>query len=212
MQDIIIVCAGNYAREMYFAINGINQAAIYAGKPKPWNVLGFLSDVPVDLQAAGIREPVLGTVQDWHPIGDEVYGMGLGDPAAKEKIATLLRGRGCKFASIIAAYSLIADDFVCGEGCLVEAYRIGSNVRIGDFVNINGSMLMSGARIDDYCTTTGFAVVQNASVGKRVYIGSHAVIEDGVQIGDDVKISVGSIVTEDIRPGTTVFGVPAKEI
>ncbi|MBQ3157482.1 MAG: sugar O-acyltransferase [Clostridia bacterium] len=212
MKDIIIVCAGNCALEMYYVIKQINMAAQNAGKEPAWNVLGFLSDVPVDLKAVGIEVPVLGTIQDWHPIGNEYYGMGNGTPQAKEKLANLLRPRGCRFASIIAPYTFISDDFVCGEGCLIQAYRIGCCVKLGDFVSINGSMLMSGAQIDDYTTTTGYTVVQSANVGKRVYIGSHAVVTDGVTVGDDAMISVGSIVTEDVRPKATVFGVPAKEI
>ena len=83
---------------------------------------------------------------------------------------------------------------------------------MGNFVNINGSMICPGTFIDDFSTTTGFTVVDNARIGKRVFVGSHAVITSGITIGDDARISVGSIVTEDVPPRATVFGVPAKRL
>ena len=37
-------------------------------------------------------------------------------------------------------------------------------------------------------------------------------ILNGKTIGDDAKIGAGSIVIRNVKPGTTVFGNPAKEI
>ena len=71
--------------------------------------------------------------------------------------------------------------------------------------------MMPGAVIGDYTTSTGFAVVENATVGEEVYIGSHCVIMDGVHVGDSVNIGAGSIVTKDVSSNTKVFGYPAIE-
>lgn len=212
MQDIIIVCAGNYAREIHSVIMRSNRIADEEHVERPYNLLGFIDDHPDALDGTGIEEPILGSIVDWHPKGNERYAMGTGNPTGKVKLANMLKARGCIFVPIIAPTAIIPSDLVMGEGCVIEAYRIGYGVVLGDFVNVNGSMLMSGARIDDFSTTTGFAVVENASVGKRVYIGSHAVITDGITIGDDVKVSVGSIVTKDVSSGMTVFGVPAETV
>ena len=99
-----------------------------------------------------------------------------------------------------------------GEGCFITAYSISVGVKLGNFVHVMGSMLCPGAEIGNYSTTTGFTVVDNAIVGERVFVGSHAVIQPGVHIGNGAKISAGSIVTEDVRENATVFGVPAIEI
>ena len=76
----------------------------------------------------------------------------------------------------------------------------------------NASSICAGSVIGDYSTTTGFTVVDNATIGKRVFIGSHAVVVPGVTVGDDAQVSVGSIVTSDVEKGATVFGVPAAQI
>ena len=212
MKKIIIVCAGNHAREIHAHIHRANCLAEEKKEEKPYELLGFINDYPDSLDNTGVKEPILGTIKDWYPKGDEWYIMGTAEPSNKEKLAHMLKERGCRFTSFIAPSALVPKDLQLGEGCVIQAYRIGYGVMLGDFVSINGSMIMSGARIGSFSTTTGFTVVEKAEVGKRVYIGTHAVITEGITVGDDARVSVGSIVTEDVQPGATVFGVPADKI
>lgn len=211
MKDIIIVCAGSYGKEMYYTIQKINAAAVKDGKEKPYHILGFINDIPDALDNSEIELPIIGTINDWHPIGEEVYALGIGTPVSKKKIVEMLKKRGCRFETIIAPYVIMPDYTDIGEGCLIKAYHIASGVKIGNFVNLHGSMLMPGAVVGDYSTTTGFAVVENATLGTGVYIGSHSVIMDGVKIGDNVNVAAGSIVTKDVSSDTKVFGFPAVE-
>ena len=212
MKNVIIVCAGNHAREIHAHIYRANRIADEQGKEHPYNLLGFINDIPNTLDGKGVTEPILGTIKDWYPRGDEWYIMGTADPKGKAKLAPMLKERGCRFTSFIAPSATVSSDLVMGEGCVIQAYRVDCGVKLGDFVSINSSLLMSGAQIDSFSTTTGFTVVENAYVGKRVYIGSHAVITEGIHVGDDSKVSVGSIVTRDVPDNTTVFGVPAEHI
>ena len=211
MKDVIIVCAGNRAKTIHEYINWANKAADENKQERPYNLLGFINDIPDALEGSGIVEPILGTIKDWEPRENEWYIMGTSDPKNKEKLAVMLKDRGCRFMSFVAPNVFIPSDLVMGEGCVVEAYRIGCCVKLGDFVSINSSMIMSGATIDSYSTTTGFTVVEKAYVGKRVFIGSHAVISEGVHIADDARIGIGSIVTEDVEKEAVVFGIPAKK-
>lgn len=49
-------------------------------------------------------------------------------------------------------------------------------------------------------------------VGDRVYIGCGAVLVGGVVIGDDAVIGANSVVVEDVLPGCTVVGAPARVV
>jgi acetyltransferase-like isoleucine patch superfamily enzyme len=54
-------------------------------------------------------------------------------------------------------------------------------------------------------------------LGKRVYVGTGAVIKNGtptqpIVIGDDAVIGAGACVTKSVAPGLTVVGVPARPI
>ena len=211
MKDIIIVCAGSLGKEIYTIINAINRQCEKQGKLVPYKILGFIDDNPYALEKSNMNASVSGSISDWKPIGNEVYAIGASGKI-KYEIAKKLKIKGCRFETLIAPWSLVSSDCTMGEGCFITAYSISAGVKLGDFVNVLGSMLCPGTQIGDYSTTTGFTVVDNATNGKNVFVGSHAVVSNGVCIGDNAKISAGSIVYENIKAGATVFGVPAVEI
>lgn len=53
---------------------------------------------------------------------------------------------------------------------------------------------------------------QKVSIGNDVWIGAHAIIMPGIEIGDGAVIGAGSIVTKDVKPYEIVAGNPAKHI
>ncbi len=212
MKDIIIVCAGTFGIDVYNTIMSINRVAREAGREEPYRLLGFLNDIPGTLDGQGLDVGIIGTIRDWKPGGREVYALGLSVPKSKEKVAGMLKSRGAKFETLISPWTAVSDFAEFGEGCYVSvaAYQINSGVKLGNFVNINGSMIDDGAEIGDFSTTTGYTCVGRAKVGKRVFMGSRSVVEDGVTVGDDAFIGVGSVVTEDVEPGAKMFGNPAR--
>ena len=214
MQDVIIVCAGSYGKEVYWELQRCNFLAKQRGEETPYNILGFINDIPNALDYfPAITVPILGGIQNWEKIGDEKYALGLGTPDAKKKIVDMLKPRGVEFISIISEWADVSEDLVHGEGCVITGGAIvGCDVRLGDFVNINGSMICSGAEIKDFSTTTGFTVIEDAVVEEGVYLGSKAVVTAGKCVGAWSNVAVGSVVMNDVRPGATVFGMPAEEI
>jgi acetyltransferase-like isoleucine patch superfamily enzyme len=49
-------------------------------------------------------------------------------------------------------------------------------------------------------------------IGKRCFIGAHALILPGVVIGDECVVGAGSVVTKNVPSGSIVSGNPAKII
>ncbi|WP_233710716.1 acyltransferase [Natronococcus pandeyae] len=47
-------------------------------------------------------------------------------------------------------------------------------------------------------------------VGERAMIGAGAIVLPGVEIGANASVAANSLVTQDVEPGTTVAGVPAR--
>jgi serine O-acetyltransferase len=45
-----------------------------------------------------------------------------------------------------------------------------------------------------------------------VVIGSGAQVLGPIEVGEGAKIGANSVVTEDVTPGTTVVGIPAKAV
>lgn len=49
-------------------------------------------------------------------------------------------------------------------------------------------------------------------IGDKAWIGMHAIILKGVQVGEGAIVGAGSVVTRDVAPWTLVAGNPAKMI
>jgi acetyltransferase-like isoleucine patch superfamily enzyme len=49
-------------------------------------------------------------------------------------------------------------------------------------------------------------------IGKRCFIGAHAIILPGVRIGDECVVGAGAVVTKDVPSGSIVSGNPAVVI
>ena len=210
MRDIIIACAGSYGKEAYYKVKKINEAAKKENREIPYNIIGFIDDNVRTMNGTEIDLPILGTIDGWDPIGNELYVMGTGNPRSKAEISNLLKSKGCNFISVIRPDSYISGTIKMGEGCAINAYAIGCDVVLGNYVDVHASFIMSGAYLGDYSTTMGFSVVEKAIIGKGVSVGSHAVVKEGVHVGNNVEICAGSIVYEDIPDNVTVIGDPAR--
>lgn len=99
--------------------------------------------------------------------------------------------QGC----IIEQNVTISSQTILGFAVFVKrAAAIGHHCRIGDFVDINPGVIISG----------------KVSVGKGTMLGSGCIVNDGVKIGENCIIGSGSVVTKDIPSGFVAYGNPCK--
>lgn len=212
MTEIVIAGAGGYGIEAYDLISYINKKnRSFAGTDK-YHIVGFIDDYKSSLIDIGIPVPIIGRILDWQPEGDERYVLGIAMPESKEKVATLLKGRGAKFETLIAPTAIIDEGVNYGEGCTFKDYSIVSRgAMIGAFVSVSGAV-GGKSELGDYCTLGAFSNVADAVIGKRVFVGSQAIIINGKRVGNDVTIGAGSVVIKNVKSGVTVFGNPAKVV
>ena len=205
MKDLIIVCGGGFAKETLEIIQQMNES-----RPQ-WNILGFIDDEKEIGTEVFRGYRVIGTIKDWVIKDSSFFAMGVSRPQTKEKLYYYLKSRGARFATIIHPATHIPEGTIIGEGCVISRSWIGIEVVLGNCVNVAGSMI-GESKIGDFSTTTGFANIAGATIGKRVFVGSHAVILNGMKVGDDAKVAAGSIVFSNVKSGTTVWGNPAKKV
>lgn len=122
-----------------------------------------------------------------------------------------------------------------GENAWIEPpfyFSYGKNINIGDNFYANFNLTI----VDDHTVTIGnnVMIAPNVTIsvtghpvhytlrangemfsfpvviGDNVWIGSHAVINPGVKIGDNSVIGAGSVVTKDIPPDVVAAGVPCR--
>lgn len=205
MKNLIIVGSGDFGIEMYETVVEIN-----ASEPT-WNVLGFLDDDKPVGTVIYDDVAVIGTVKDWEPQTGEWFGIGIANPAGKEKVATKLNSQGANFATIVSPRSFVSSTAHLGTGCFIfKNSNINHGTVLGDFVSVGCSMIGGNAHIGNYSTTTSFVNITSCKIGQRVFVGSHAVVLHGLKVGDDCFISAGSIVMGNVKPGRRMFGCPAR--
>lgn len=99
--------------------------------------------------------------------------------------------------TIILPYSVVSVNTKIGRGVIINTNSsIGHDCEIGDYVTISSQVGICG----------------RVKIGNGVFIGVGASILPGVTIGDNAIIGAGAVVLRDVRPGQTVFGVPARSI
>lgn len=113
-----------------------------------------------------------------------------------------------------------------GKNCIIQ------NATIGKFCSIANDVLIGLGKhpVDNFSTATlfyrkkntlkislidadlNFSEYENITIGNDVWIGSRALIMDGVTIGNGAIIAANAIVTKDIPSYAIVGGIPAKVI
>ena len=85
-------------------------------------------------------------------------------------------------------------------------------IYIGEGTFIGHNVILATLNHDLNPSTRGDMYPKPIHIGKRVWIGSAAVILPGVKIGDNSVIAAGSIVTKDVPENSVYGGNPAKFI
>jgi len=125
----------------------------------------------------------------------------------------------------------IGDNSLIAANCFLHGpLTIGRHVSINHGVSMDGGSqgihIGDNTRIATGCQFFAFnhgteadALIREQpvsskgiSIGSDVWIGANVCIVDGVKVGDKTVIGMGSVVTQDVPPGMTVGGNPAKRL
>lgn len=207
MKNLIIIGAGGFGREVLSWVSDIEPTQ------NEWKVKGFLDDNQAALDGYETSHVIIGAAATYQPQVNDVFFCAIGPPKVKMNICRSMLKKNAQFISLVHPTAIIGQNSTIGNGCLLcPRSTITANVTLGDFVTLNGyvsighdAIIGCGTTISAHCDITGFA-----SLGKEVFLGSHAVILPGKKVGDYAVVGAGSVVIQNVKPGTTVFGVPAK--
>lgn len=139
-------------------------------------------------------------------------------------------GDGCEIMASFVEAATVEDHVDIGPfGHLRKGVHVESHVHIGNFGEIKNSRLRRGVKMGHFSyigdadvgdeTNIGAGTItcnfngthkNKTIIGKNVFIGSDTMLVAPVTVGDDAHTGAGSVVTHDVPPGTTVYGVPAR--
>ncbi len=105
----------------------------------------------------------------------------------------------------------IGENFYVNHNCVMldpAKITFGDNV----FIAPNCGFYTAGHPVDYKIRNKGLEFAHPIKVGNNVWIGGNVTVLPGVEIGDNVVIGAGSVVTKSIPPNSVAFGNPCKVI
>lgn len=183
-----------------------------------WELV-FVDDNPPAPKLNGHR--VL-TYAQWlaEPAASRHISLAIANSAVREKLAARCATDGIAFFDVKAANVVVMDDVQISVGAVLCPFvTLTSNIRIGRHFHANlYSYVEHDCVIGDFVTfAPGVHCNGNVLVEDHVYIGSGAILRQGkpgapLIIGRGAVVGMGAVVTNNVAPGTTVVGNPARVV
>ncbi len=207
--DLVIVGAGGHGRELLDTV-----AAINAVEPT-WNVLGFVDDAPDHLdrlERLGVQ--VLGDV-GWLEHSLHAWVLGIGSSATRRALALRLTASGSAPRRFVHPGAHVGSDVRLGDGVVVfDRSTITTDVEIGAHTHVNvGCAVQHDTVVGDFVQMSpGVFVNGDCVIGSDVFLGTGAIVTRGCTVGAGARVGAGAVVLDDVAPGATVVGTPARPV
>lgn len=210
MQDIVIIGAGGFGREVKTIIDAVNKVE------KTYNFIGYYDD-GIEKGTIINNFPVLGNLQDLNATDKEVSVLlGVGDPTTKGKIVNTLSNEKINFPTLIhPSVQISNDDVAISNGCIIcGGTIITCNIKIGNFVTLNLMCTVGhDTIIDDFSSfMPSVNISGEVHISEKVYVGTGAKIINQLTIGKSTIVGAGAVVSKSLPDCCTAVGIPAKPI
>src|SRR5579872_972992 len=179
-QDLIIVSAGRFGREVYtWAVQAIQHGL-------RWRIKGFLDDRAQILEAYQYTVPIIAAPERYTPESNDIFLCALGDPAAKQRFAALIERQGGSFATLMHPTALVGQNVEIGEGSIICPFtQLSCDIRVGKHVMFGTqSSAAHDVVIGDFCQISGGCQINGcATLETGAFLGSHATILPQARVG-----------------------------
>jgi len=209
MKQLIIVGAGGMGRSVYCIATGC------IGYGTDFTVKGFLDDDLNSLDGFENYPPMLGTIDGYKFCEDDVFVCSLGNTKTKKMICEKLKAKGAKFQTLIHKTAIVRQNAKIGDGCIIADFAsVGADCTIGESTLVQTFSIAAHdckignyVRIDTHATCVGGVVVEDCATIHTTAVVSHKVV-----VGEGAVVAACSFVIKKVKPNTTVFGNPAKQL
>ncbi|CAH6800281.1 UDP-N-acetylbacillosamine N-acetyltransferase [Vibrio chagasii] len=208
--NLYLVGAGGFAREIYSYLGESDFE--YEG----YILQGLLSDYKGDLDTyPEVKHRIVDDRESTAMTQNDAVIIAIASPEQKNKLYDFYTKKGIKILSYIHQSAVIGFNVKIGEGTVIcPNTTLTTGITLGKCVTVNAnSTIGHDAEIGDYSTLSGHCDVTGfAKLGKRVFMGSSAVVIPKVSVGDDAIIGAGSVIVSRVKPNVTMLGNPAKRL
>jgi len=213
-KEIAIYGGGGFAREVAWLVESCNEPL------KQYEIVCFVDDEESSQGTVLNGIPVYGLEKARRQFPQASIVGGVGAPQTRMKMMNKAKEAGFSFETIVHPRIERSNLIKTGIGTVICAGNILTvNITLGEHVQINLDCTIGHDVImGDYTTLApGVHVSGWVFFGKRVYVGTGAVILNGTKespivIGDEAVRGAGACVTKSVPIGVTVVGIPAKPL
>ncbi len=180
-----------------------------------YDIKGFIDDNLNALEENKGYPRILSTISDYQIEDNDIFACSIGDVHTKVKVCEGLKAKGAHFQTLVHKSAIVWKDCKIGQGTIIdEGVHIDPNVTIGEDCLIQAKAVIGHdtvignyVRVDSFCALVGGTIVKD-----RAAIYTHAMVNHRVTVGEDSTVGACSFVIKNVKPETTVFGVPARTI
>jgi len=198
--------AGGLGREVLELARIINE------KVKVWDEIIFIIDGEPENDVNGVKVYSYNDAIEQFKEKLEV-SMGIGEPVIREKLFAKIKKDGIEAATLIHPDVYIPETTEIGNGVIIQIGNfISCNVKIEDYVHIqphsnigHNDVLKKGCMVSGFCNLAG-----GVAIGELTYLGISSCYKEGVSVGNNTIIGMGSAVYKDIPDEVIAMGNPAR--
>lgn len=209
MENIIIIGAGGFGREVEWLLRRINN------NNNKWNILGYVDD---NIQkGTKINElEVIYNIEELLNVKEKInVVIAIGNAKIRKMIYNRIRENKMLIFPNIIDPSVIIGNVSMGIGNIICAGTIATvNIKINNFNIINLDCTIGHDDIlSDFITLyPSVNVSGNTTIDELVEIGTGTQIIQGKNICSNVIIGAGTVIVKDINEEGTYVGVPARKV
>jgi len=209
MRNVVIIGNSGAARECYWLLGEVAQ------REPDLAFKGFLAFEGYESDLSGLSQWRLGSDDDYIAAPGDVFIIGMGVPALRQKAFDKWKRRGAMFINLIHPFTTIPPGTHMGEANIVScASFLSCDVVIGNANYLNGEITLGHdvAVGNANFFAPGCIVLGEASIGSRNALGVRSAVLPKARIGNDNVIAPGAFVYKGCRNDTLMAGNPAINI
>ena len=210
-KNIVILGAGNTVDELFPILQSL-------AKSKNYKIEAILDDNKKYFKKKYKGIPINIGLENAKKYKNSLFVFGIGSYRNKNNRKKIL-DKTCldieKFPNIIDPTAKIEDNVEFGFGNIIYPLSvICSGTKIKNFCVLTYlNILAHNVTINSFSTLgSRTSVLNNASIGKEVFIGANVLIAENISIEDYSRVIMSSVVLNNVKKKQLAFGNPAKII
>lgn len=206
MRKVVIIGNSGAARECYWLLRQIMERNPDLG------FKGFLSFENYPQQLAELATLEIDNDDAYIPQDDDVFVIGIGEPALREKAFRKWKARGAQFINLVHPDLFVPPSTEIGEANIIAyACFVSCNVKMGNANFLNTHVVLGhDVTLRDANFIGSFSILQgHVKVGSRNKFAAQTNMLAKAELGDDNTVAPGSVVFRGIFNKSIIAGNPA---